>query len=630
MEVLEFEQIDVASFDVDMERRTIKGLVVPWNKLGRHSNGQKWRFKRGSLVFGNIKYVRFNNDHDQSQELGRAVAVEDTDEGLVLTFRVKRTPAGDRALATAQSKAKTGLSIEIELDTADVEKSADEPGVAIVNMAHLTGVGYVRDPAFEDSRLIAVRASQSSIGEPVMPENTTEQTPATVPAAAPATPPTAAPAAPATPPAVEPTPAAPAVVTFSAEQFSQLMAGIGQAPTAQAAGAVTETAVATTGRPVVDPTANAEKFSAGPAEVSEPLPYRFSLHSDRYVFSGDTEYDFSRDVFGMANAMMSGLAAPEGAQKRVAALVRAAFDVDTTDVAGLMPKTQRPDMWLPQRDYPTPLWDMVNAGTTDGTPFELPKYDSSSGLVTAAVEGVEPAPGAFTVTTQTITPTALWGKVEITRHAIRRGGNPQTSGVIWEQMLRSYFEAREAAVATFLATLASATAITLPVATGTYDNTEDQAAVAAFEAALADLQFVRGGNTFTAMAAHQYLYRLFARVKDGNGRPLYPQLNPQNANGTTVSGYKYIDVAGTRMVGAYALGAATGTDPVNSWLFDPALVRGWASQPDRLEWDFGATVQSSTRIPQLSMVTLGIFGDIAFGNLDINGVRKVVFDPQGS
>jgi hypothetical protein len=65
----------------------------------------------------------------------------------------------------------------------------------------------------------------------------------------------------------------------------------------------------------------------------------------------------------------------------------------------------------------------------------------------------------------------------------------------------------------------------------------------------------------------------------------------------------------------------------NSWLFDPAKVRGWASAPERLDWNFGATVQTAN-IPQLSHVTIGIYGDIALANLDIAGVRQVIFDPS--
>lgn len=619
---LQFDDAAVdATFAVDPGRREITGLAVPWGQSAK-SGGKAWRFARGAVKWASERRVKLLRDHDNTQAFGYATKIEDTEAGLVATFKVMSGPEGDRILAMAQDGVLDGLSIGVVFRDEDTVPDPTYPGGFVVSAAALREVSLTAMPAFDDSRLTSVRASEQDEKEPVMPENQKqEQTPVT-PAVAP-TPPAA--------PAVEPvTPAAtPApVLTFSQEQLNQLIAGINHAPAAQAAPPVTPEPVTPAARPVVDPTAGPQTAATF---VSEPLPYTFSRQGQgRYLFADNAKHDFSTDLFALGRAKMFGEHIDPAAAKRVQGLVEAAFAVTTTNVAGLMPKEQRPDLWQPQQDYATPLWDMVNSGTTDGTPFELPKYDSSSGLVSAAVEGVEPAPGAFAVTTQTITPTALWGKVELTRHAVRRGGNPQTSGVVWEQILRSYFEAREAAVATFLATLTAATDITLTVPTGAPDNDEDQATVASLEAAFADLQFVRGGNRFTAFAVHQFLYRVLSRVKDDAGRPLFPMINPQNANGTTTSLYKTIDVGGTTAVGAWALGAATGTDPVNSWLFDPTKVRGWASTPDRLEWDFGATIQSTDRVPQLSMVTLGIFGDIAFGCLDINGVRQVITDPVGS
>ncbi|SCG38213.1 phage major capsid protein [Micromonospora zamorensis] len=358
----------------------------------------------------------------------------------------------------------------------------------------------------------------------------------------------------------------------------------------------------------------------------EALPYNVRrVEPGRTIFNvGSNGYDFSTDLFAVVNG-----AGTAEAEKRVNALISAAFsptnDVDRADTASLNPNTYRGDLWQPQMDYATPLWDMINSGPTDGRSFDVPKYNSSSGLVGPATEGTEPEPGAMTVTDQTITPTQVWGKVEITRQAARRGGSPELSGIIWDQMLREYFEDREAAVATFLNTLTAAADITLtPTPATTPDNDDDQQTVADLEAAISDLQFARGGNRFRAFAVHQQLYRVLARVKDDAGRPLYPQINPQNANGTTQSLYSYIDVAGTRAVPAYALGTP-GATAVNSWLFDPTKVRGWASAPERLDWNFGATVQTA-KIPQLSHVTIGIYGDIALANLDINGVRQVIFD----
>jgi hypothetical protein len=360
--------------------------------------------------------------------------------------------------------------------------------------------------------------------------------------------------------------------------------------------------------------------------VRQALPYNVRrVEPGRTIFNvGSEGHDFSTDLFSVVN----GHATAE-AEKRVNALISAAFapknDVDRADTADINPNVYRPDLWQPQMDYASPLWDMINSGTTDGRSFDVPKYNSSSGLVGPATEGTEPAPGAFTVTDQTITPTQVWGKVEITRQAARRGGSPELSGILWDQMMREYFEDREAAVATFLNTLTAAADITLtgtPAATP--DNDDDQVTVNDLEMAIADLQFARGGNRFRAFAVHQQLYRVLARVKDDSGRPLYPIINPSNANGGSQSLFSYIDIAGTRAVPAYALGTP-GTAAVNSWLFDPTKVRGWASAPERLDWNFGATVQTAN-IPQLSHVTIGIYGDIALANLDINGVRQVIFD----
>lgn len=360
--------------------------------------------------------------------------------------------------------------------------------------------------------------------------------------------------------------------------------------------------------------------------VRESLPYNVARSAEgrsRFDY-GSNGYDFSSDVYSLINCQGTDVEAA----KRVNALIAAAFnpsnvDVDTADVNELSPNVTRPDLWQPQMDYNTPLWDMIDSGTTDGTPFDVPKFSSSSALVGPATEGTEPAGGSYVVTGQTITPTQVWGKVEVTRQAARRGGRPELSGILWDQMLREFYEDREAAVATFLNTLTAATDIALTAGAGT--NASDLITAGELEAALAVLQFARGGNSFRAFAAHIDLYKTLARVTDTAGRKLYPMINPMNSNGTAAALFATLNVAGTLVVPSYALGA-TGTAVANSWLFDPAKVRGWASAPERLDWNFGATVQTAA-IPQLSFVTIGIYGDIALANLDIAGVRQVTYDP---
>lgn len=629
---LDFEGA-LTTFAVDQQRRTVTGLIVPWGEVAK-SGGKFWGFARGGLKTGDLRRIKLLRDHDNSQVLGYCLSITETEQGIEGTFSVAPGPEGDRALALAEHGTLDGLSMGAEWSESDIAPYPGRPGAYLVQTYSMRETSLTGMPAFENSRLTSVRAAEET-EETGMPEKPTETAAPAQPAAV--TTPAAAPAVTETPVAPAAAPAAPAGATFSMDDVVKLFGAMGQrpaAPTVVENGAVAPAAPAANPepRPTIDPTT--QEVTTTATFVSEPLPYRFSYERPfdgkpgRHVFSNRAEHDFSTDLYAVINKK-SGFDL-DAATKRVNAMVQRTFAVSVSNVASVTPNIDRPDMWVPQRDYTTPLWDMVNAGTlADGTPFDVPKFSSASGMVAAATAGTEPSPGAFAVTTQTITPTQLWGKIEIERQAIRRGGNPAISGIIWDQMLRSYVEARESAVATFLNTLTAATDITLTVATGASDATEDRASVADLEAALADLQFVRGGNTFSAAAAQQDLYRLLARVADTAGRRLFPMINPQNANGTTRAMYATIDVGGTVFVPAWALGAAGQTNPTNSWLFDPTTVLGWASEPDRLDWDFGATVQSSN-VTQLAFVTVGIYGDVALANTDINGVRQIVHDPVGS
>lgn len=600
------------AFAADVKRRTITGVAVPWGKIGKHEGGRRWRFERGSLVFGHHKYVWLNDEHVRAARIGRAIDAQDTDEGLVVTFKIDPGPAGDRALAAYAMGTRTGLSVEVDIDTADIVDDPDNPGVQLVMMANWTGVGYVRRPAFPDSRIIAVTASSNQRGTGMPPDD-----PTTEPAGTAGDPTT-------TPPAPEPAGTATAVldrhpqapVTFTSEQFAEFLEtvrGGAQAP-------------AGPGRPVVDPTRGGN--TTPPAQVTEPLPYTFSAVGGKTVFAADAEFDFSTDLLGIAQSAEQRRPPDAAAITRVNAMISAYFaDVERADVAAVNPNRHRPDMWVRQRDYRRVLWDMIAAGTTDGTKFDVPKFTSSGGLVGPTTEKTEPEGGSFVAELQTITPTQVWGKVEITRQAWRAGGNPALSGILWDQMLREYYEDREAAVATFLNTLTAAADIALPNRPATSpDNDDDQAIANALEIAIAMLQFDRGGDGISAFAVHRDLFKVLAQVTDDAGRKLYPLLNPENASGTAQPRWRTMNIGGVTAAGAYALGAS-GTASTNSWLFDPATVYGWASAPERLFWDFGATVQTAN-IPQLSFVTLGIYGDVAFANTDITGVRQVTFDPS--
>lgn len=555
-----FADLPVTEFSVDSQARTIEGLALPYGKIGV-KHGLKFRFDRGSLQFGDVGRVKLLRDHDASQPLGVATEIKDTPAGLKVKFRVARHAAGDEALALAEDGVLDGLSVGVDFDfAADTAPDPRNKGASLVRRADLREVSLTAMPAFDDARVTKVAASRD--GGPVETENAT------------GTPPTVA----------DP---APQNVMFTADQLAVLLGRNVSVPLA----APTEQEQ----RQLVDPT----RLTAS-TTVTDPAPYRFDRRGN--LLRGS--HDFSQDLF-------AAQAGDQAAYDRACGFVRAQFDVATGDVNELNPTRQRPDMYVDQRDFRYPIWDAINKGAlTDITPFTFPKFSSASGLVAAHTEGVEPSSGTYVTTSQTVTPTAVSGKAKITRETWDQGGNPQVSNLIWRQMLKGWFEALEAAAVAVL-DAASPTQIDLSGTPGLADSDLDQAITAAFAA----LQFVRGGFTMDNLFTQIDLYKALIAATDADGRRLYPALGPANANGTVRSRFASLDVNGVVALPAWAL-AATGTVAASSYLFDSESVHGWASAPQRLDFNI-----------EVAHVYIGLWGYKATAISDINGVREIVYDP---
>ncbi|MGW3619481.1 HK97 family phage prohead protease [Micromonospora arida] len=568
---MEFEGV---TFSVDNERRTMRGVVVPWNRVGSHRNGNRWRFERGALKFGHEKYVRLNNDHNQTQWFGRAIAAEDTDDGLLMTFKVKDGPAGDRILTMAKNGTKSGLSVEVEIDTADTENDPENPGTLLVKMAHLTGVGFVKEPAFTDSRLISVMASrdggtmQCTLCGQVHADGVTA-------------------CAPVTPPVQTPAP-----ITFSADQLAWMQAnGYGHAPQPPAAPVVTEP------RPVITPT-------VATTQVTEPVSYRF----DRDGKLQEAKHDFGVDVVRGWNPAFNDTAA----RQRVEEFIAAQFDVATGDVNELFPG-QHKDRYIDQREYRYPIWNAVNrGGPPNGVePFTWDRYNSSSGLVGPHTEGTEPTSGTFTTANQTVTPTATSGKAKITRESWEAGGRRGLSSKIWGQMVRGYFEAAEAKVVAVL-DAASPTQITLTAGGGTTGQTLARE----LRAAMTRLHYIRGGFRFDTAFSQVDLQLALTGALDGQGRAIFPAIGPTNADGTVSNLYASVNVNGVPFLPAWSL-AASGSVAASSYLIDSESVDGWITPPRQLS------------MPEIEVahVYIGIWGYSAAAINDLAGVRELVYDP---
>lgn len=521
-------------FAVDVEKRTIRGLAVPFNVEGLKA-GKRFVFTKGTVRFDDPSRVKLWVGHDKSQAVGVAFELTETDQGLEAAFKVARGPEGDRALTMAEDGVWDGLSIGPS-EGAKYRVARDGAFHAVDIPIH--EISLTPAPVFGGARVTSVAFDTE---ENQMTDTTTE-------------------------PVVE----APAGLDFSAltDALSQgIKSGFAD---------------------LTNPQSQRESVSATErVEVTEAIPYRFdglagehSLIEDmRAAQNGDSE-----------------------AKQRFETFVEEAFAVTTTNAGAMNPTQHRPELYVPNLTYATPLWDSVSTGTiTDRTPFTVPKFSSASGLVADHVEGTEPTPGAFAATSQTVTPTALSGKIEINREVLDAGGSPQADGIIWGEMLNAWFEAREARIA---ATLNAVATTELNLA-----SAADDVLVDALTAYFAGLQFVRGGNRFTGFVADGQLFPALVAAKDTAGRALLPVLGPQNAQGSVAGGFDRVQLGNQTIRAAWALGSAVTS---KSYSFVPSSVWAWSSAPTRFTFEY-----------QVKSVDMAIWGYAAGAVLRDSDVKPI-------
>lgn len=618
---------DGFSFTVDSQRRFVEGVGLPYNKIGI-KYGMKFRFRHGSLEYGDVGRVKHLRDH--VTPIGRALAITDTRAALKVRMSVARGPAGDELLQLAEDGVYDGFSVGVDfsLNPEDGDVILARDGVYDVVRATLQEVTSTYKPAFDDARMTRVAATRDG-GNTVACQTCSHEHAAnapcqTVPAVQqgvqfaqqggqPLGPPATQQGAPANPqPAGAPTLAPqqgrplPEAASWTPDQVSVAMAsdptGVGfthavmgfNTPLAQ------QVIAAVNAPATVNPTRRTTQF-----DVQEPAPYRF----DRGGNLCKGTHDFSTDIF--AGYRDGDQAARDRANAFVVAeFERRQFDVATGDVNELNPTRQRPDMYVDQRSFQYPVWSAISKGTlADITPFSFPKFNSASGLIANHTEGVEPSSGTFTTTSQTVTPTAVSGKAKITRETWDQGGNPQISALLWRQMEKGWYEALEAFAVSILD---AATPTAIPLTAGAVND----ALVDELEAAFVGLQFVRGGFSMDQAFGQVDLYKALAAAEDTTGRPLLPALGPMNTNGTSRARWSGLDMNGVTMLPAWAL-AASGSVVASSYLFDSDVVWAWASTPQRLD----------ITLTEVAHVYIGLWGYKAGAITDITGVREITYDP---
>lgn len=141
-----------ALFAVDPTTRRIRGLLIPYGELSQPnvSGTEPVMFSAGTVTLpADPSVVTLNEGHDQLEPRGRAVALEETEQGVVAEFEIARTPEGDALLAQAQDPdpaKRPRLSAELR---GLVRRGAQ----AVTSM--LRGAAAVPQGAFQSAALFA-------------------------------------------------------------------------------------------------------------------------------------------------------------------------------------------------------------------------------------------------------------------------------------------------------------------------------------------------------------------------------------------------------------------------------------------------------------------------------------------
>lgn len=417
-----FSSADVdAQFRVDPERRTISGLLMPWNHVG-FSRGHGYRFAPGSITWTDVKRVKLFRDHDYTQAFGVATSLENTADGLVAKFKIARGAEGDRALALAEDGVLDGLSAGVDFSGHD-DYVEDSEGVRNVARSILREGSVTALPAFDGARVSSVAATRN--GRTDQMDKCLScglEHAAGTPCATPT-----------------PTPQG------DGSQFAQLTDAITKLGTAADAQAQFNTQLLERfNAPQRDPNDPAPAAGRPQAQVREAPVYTFMGHGPSLVRdSWNARVEGSTDArerllkFGRQQQDMVQLANqhPE---------LAAQFDVKRADVPNIIPPGYRPDLYITQMLQGRPLVDSVSKGQlSDATPFVLPSFGSATNAASDHVEGTNPTTGAVTINAVTVTPGATSGLFQLTREIVD-SANPAIDAIAMQAMREAYSQQTEA------------------------------------------------------------------------------------------------------------------------------------------------------------------------------------------
>ena len=505
----------------DSARRTITGLVVPWDTYAQVSTGQTVAFARGSLSLSDRSKLVL--DHDPAQPVAVYQSSSDTAEGLEATWRVPAGDRGDQILAEAADGLRDGLSV-----AADVTGSDDRDEGTWVTAARGRHVALLSEPAFDNARVSAVAAAQPqpNIGEPV-----TVTEPAPVPA----------------------------------EPVTLTVAGA-------AAELAASTPVQAAPARVQDPYPYAQPLElGGPSFVRDALAAMEEPGSEggrRWRQAQDMATDklFVRAGLARFGRALASAPSPE---------IAAAPGTTTTDPA-LVPPNWLPGRYVPLRGAKAPLYSaLAKYGVPNFNTLEVPRTAAETGLAGVPTDEITPiAPGTITTTNDTVTISEVEGSYQFSRKLLM-GSNPQIDRIALDAMDRAWLAQVETeAVAYFVGGGAVHTAVTAAYTDGpTY--------IAALRAQFAAMAAGTLYNpTVVIPATKEYIAA--TEANDSTGRPLLPYGPQVNAIGDTSTGFAGASVQGIPLVPGPYMTAKNSL--ILDQSIDSAVIFATPVMNFRLEW----------------------------------------------
>lgn len=136
------------------ESNRLTFMLLPFGEPGSTNKGQVTASKGSLTLPADPSTLHANFEHDAKRPLGKAVALEETDAGIIASFDALDTTAGRDWITEARAGVRTGISVEIGSPVIRAGK---------LLAGELTGAGAVVKPAFPSAQMVAADAGTDPV-----------------------------------------------------------------------------------------------------------------------------------------------------------------------------------------------------------------------------------------------------------------------------------------------------------------------------------------------------------------------------------------------------------------------------------------------------------------------------------